>query len=57
MLTVVFDNLGTIVVSLILVGVIAAIMVRLVRNKQKGKCIGCDCGCQDCHEGEAANSR
>ena len=57
MLTVVFDNLGTIVVSLILVGVIVAIMVRLVRNKQKGKCIGCDCGCQDCHEGEAANSR
>ena len=39
-------NIGTIVVSIILIGIVAAIVVVLVKNKKKGKSsCGCNCGC------------
>ena len=45
MLLLLSENIGTIVVALILAGVVAAIVVKIVRDKQKGKCVGCDCCC------------
>ena len=41
------ENLSTIVVSLILVLVVAAIIRKLVRDKKKGKS-SCGCNCAHC---------
>ncbi|MDR3242408.1 MAG: FeoB-associated Cys-rich membrane protein [Clostridiales Family XIII bacterium] len=48
MLTFIADNLGTIAVSIILLAIVASILVRIVRDKRKGKPIGCDCDCSGC---------
>ncbi|GHV26479.1 hypothetical protein FACS18948_2230 [Clostridia bacterium] len=42
------QNLGTIAVGLIVAGIVAAIIAKLVRDKKKGKHIGCDCDCGEC---------
>ncbi|MDR1156903.1 MAG: FeoB-associated Cys-rich membrane protein [Oscillospiraceae bacterium] len=47
MLTVLAENLGTILVGLVVLGILAAIVAKLIRDKRKGKCVGCDCGCGD----------
>ena len=40
------DNIGTIVISLILIAIVAGIIVKMVRDKKKGKSsCGCNCGC------------
>jgi hypothetical protein len=41
------DNIGTIIVSLILIGVVTAIIVKMVKNKKSGKG-SCGCGCEQC---------
>ena len=41
------ENLGTLVVGLVLVGLVTAIVMHLIRNRRKGKCISCDC-CGGC---------
>ncbi|MDR1664908.1 MAG: FeoB-associated Cys-rich membrane protein [Clostridiales bacterium] len=43
------ENLGTIVISLILAGIVTAIIVKLIKDKRKGKCAGCNCGCEGCN--------
>ena len=44
------NNLGTIVVALVLLGIVTAIIVKLLRdrrkNKSAGACAGCSCGCE-----------
>ena len=42
------QHIGTILVGGVLAAVVAAITIKLVRDKQKGKCIGCDGGCGSC---------
>ncbi len=52
MFSFIMENLGTMVVGLIVAGVVAVIIVKMVRDKRKGKCVGCDCagGCPGkCH--------
>ena len=49
------ENAGTIVVSLLLIGLMAWIIVRLRKNKKQGKSsCGCNCGCcpmaSSCHK-------
>ncbi len=41
------SNLGTIIVSLILVGIVAAIIVNMVKKKKAGRS-SCGCGCANC---------
>ncbi|MBR3893872.1 MAG: FeoB-associated Cys-rich membrane protein [Clostridia bacterium] len=41
------ENLGTIVVSAILIVIFGAIVARLIKNKKEGKS-SCSCGCSDC---------
>jgi hypothetical protein len=48
------QNLGTIVTLLVLAGIVAAIVVKFVRDKRKGKSIICNCGCEACDECPAA---
>ncbi len=49
------ENAGTIVLSLLLLGAVAGIIVKLFRDKKKGKSsCGCNCGCcpmaSSCHK-------
>ena len=49
------ENLGTIVIALILFAVVTAVIVSMVRNRKKGKSsCGCDCAhcgcCGSCHK-------
>ncbi|GHU83486.1 hypothetical protein FACS1894196_3460 [Clostridia bacterium] len=48
MLTFLSENLGTIVIGLLVVGIVAPIVVKLVRDTRRGKHVGCDCGCGGC---------
>ena len=49
------ENAGTIVVSLLLIGLVALSVVRLRKDKKQGKSsCGCNCGCcpmaSSCHK-------
>lgn len=50
MLTWLMENMATIIISLILALVVAAVMVSMVRSKRKGKS-SCGCGCASCPAG------
>ncbi|MGN0611572.1 MAG: FeoB-associated Cys-rich membrane protein [Ruminiclostridium sp.] len=41
------QNIATIIICAVLIGVVAAIIAGMVRNKLKGKS-SCGCGCADC---------
>ena len=41
------ENAGTLSVALILCAAVAAVIVRLVRDRKKGKS-SCGCGCEHC---------
>ena len=48
---------GTIVVALIVAAIVCGISAKLIRDRRKGKCVGCDCsgGCPSCPDkGEQA---
>ena len=47
MLEFIKDNVGTIVISLILIGIFALIIKSMIRDKKKGK-ISCGCNCAHC---------
>ena len=47
MLNWITDNLSTIIVSLVLILIVAAIIRKLVRDKKKGKS-SCGCNCAHC---------
>lgn len=47
MLAWIYQNLSTIIISLIIVAVVAAIIISTVRNRKKGKSV-CGCGCSNC---------
>ncbi len=49
------DNLGTIIVALVLAGVMAAVIVGLVKNRKKGK-TSCGCNCAHCAMSETCHS-
>jgi hypothetical protein len=51
------DNWGTILIALIVAGIVAAIIVKMVRDKRKGKIIGCDCGCEGCAQADSCGSK
>ncbi len=41
------NNLATIIICAILIGIVAAIIVHMVKNKKHGKS-ACGCGCSSC---------
>ena len=47
MLAFIGDNLATVLVCLVLAAIVAAIIVKLVRDKRKGKS-NCGCNCAHC---------
>jgi mannose/fructose/N-acetylgalactosamine-specific phosphotransferase system component IIC len=42
------ENLGTLLVGLAVAGIIAAIVIKMARDKKKGRHAGCNCGCEGC---------
>ena len=48
-------NMGTILVGLLLAGIVAAIVINLVRDKRKGKIISCNSGCTSCPKAGACH--
>lgn len=55
MLTWFSENFATIIVLLILVGVLAAIVINMIKNKKAGKA-SCSCGCQGCPKSGSCSS-
>ncbi|MCI8801251.1 FeoB-associated Cys-rich membrane protein [Acetatifactor muris] len=49
------ENAATIIISVILIAVVAAIVTSMIRNKKKGKS-SCGCGCANCPMGAACHS-
>jgi hypothetical protein len=49
--------MGTYVVGFIVLGVIAAIVARMVAAKRRGKSVMCDCGCESCEAVREAESK
>ena len=47
MLTWLTANLGTIIITLILIGIVTAIIISMKKDKKKGM-TSCGCGCQNC---------
>jgi len=47
---------GTIIVGLGILCIVAAIVIKLVKDKQKGKCPGCDCSCAGCPMSDGGTS-
>ena len=42
------DNIGTIIICAVLIGVVAAIIISIIIKKRKGQSAGCGCGCKNC---------
>ena len=43
------DNIGTILICLVLIAIVTAIIISMVKKKKKGKSVVCSCGnCQGC---------
>lgn len=47
MLSWIMSNIGTIIVALIVCAVVACVVVKMFKNKKKGKS-SCGCGCANC---------
>ncbi len=47
MLQFIVDNYSTILLGALLLAVVAIVIVHLIRKKQSGKSVGCDC-CSGC---------
>lgn len=47
MMTWLVNNISTIIICIVLIGVITAIVAYMVRNKRQGK-TSCGCGCKNC---------
>ncbi len=49
MLNWITNNIGTIIISAVLIAIVAAIIVSMVRKKRQGKSVVCSCGsCNGC---------
>ena len=44
-------NLSTIIIAVIVIGILAAIIVKMIKDKKKGKS-SCGCGCSNCAASE-----
>ena len=41
------SNIGTIIISAVLLGIVAAIVIKIVKDKRRGRS-SCGCGCANC---------
>lgn len=48
MLQFIADNIGTIVISALLLAVVIGIIANMAKKKAKGESMSCGCGCSGC---------
>ncbi|MGN0459791.1 MAG: FeoB-associated Cys-rich membrane protein [Ruminococcus sp.] len=48
------NNISTIIVGMIVLAVIIAIVIRMIKNKKRGK-TSCNCGCSGCPMGDSCH--
>ncbi len=51
------QNIATIIISLILLVIVAAIVIKLVKDKKKGKSVTCGNNCAHCAMAGSCHSR
>ncbi len=49
------ENIGTIIVGLVVLAVVAAIIVKIIKDKRHGKS-SCGCGCEHCQNAQYCHS-
>ena len=57
MITYITENIGTIVTGLVLAGIVTLIIAKMIKDKKKGKIIGCSCGCSECSDESACSGQ
>ncbi|MDE6722947.1 MAG: FeoB-associated Cys-rich membrane protein [Eubacterium sp.] len=50
------ENLSTIIIAVIVIGILAAIIVKMIKDKKKGKS-SCGCGCENCAASEICHKK
>ena len=48
MLNYIYKNAGSLLTGIVIFGIVSLIIFKIIRDKKKGKIIGCDCGCSNC---------
>ena len=48
MFSFIMENLGTVVIGLVVAGIVTAIVVKIIFDMRRGKHAGCGCGCGGC---------
>ncbi|MBR4173632.1 MAG: FeoB-associated Cys-rich membrane protein [Clostridia bacterium] len=48
--------MATVIISLVLIGVVAGIITKMVKNKKEGKS-SCGCGCSSCPMQDACHKK
>lgn len=50
------ENIATVIICAVLIAIVAAIIVKLIKDKKQGKS-SCGCGCADCPMGGSCHSK
>lgn len=56
MVTFFLENIGTIIVSLVILAVVAFIVIKMIKDRKKGKS-SCGCGCSNCPSSSMCHSK
>ncbi|MCL1865032.1 MAG: FeoB-associated Cys-rich membrane protein [Spirochaetes bacterium] len=48
MFTFLSNNGGTIITGLVLLVIVTLVIIKIYRDKKKGRCAGCSCDCGSC---------
>lgn len=56
MLAFLAENLATIIIAVIVIGILAAIIAKMIKDKKKGK-TSCGCGCENCAASEICHKK
>ena len=52
------DNIGTILICLVLIAIVTAIIISMVKKKKAGKSMVCSCGnCKTCQMGGSCHNK
>lgn len=50
------ENIATVIICAVLIAIVAAIIVKMIKDKKQGKS-SCGCGCADCPMGGSCHSK
>ncbi|MDE5671723.1 MAG: FeoB-associated Cys-rich membrane protein [Eubacterium sp.] len=56
MLAFLTENLATIIIAVIVIGILAAVIAKMIKDKKKGK-TSCGCGCENCAASEICHKK